>query len=777
MMKMDHTKTPILTALIEYANRDVTCFDVPGHKRGNYLKELKDIVGEMTLKLDVNASKTMDNLSYPTGVIKESEKLLADAFDADNGFILVNGSTSGVQYMIMSAIENGDKILIPRNVHKSAINALILAGGKPIFMEPEVDIEYGIANGVSVRAVKQALDLNDDIKAVFLINPTYFGVVSDVESIITLAHSRGIPVLVDQAHGAHFSFHSELPVNASVYGADLVTLSMHKTGGSLTQSSVLLHNEGIISKNKVRSTINLLQTTSASYLLMCSVDLARKMLVLEGEERLGELLKLTRDLKIEINKLPGLSCIVQDEYVKYLKAFDYDELKVVIKVNELGVSGFFIYDLLLSDYNIQVELAEPNVIMAIISFGDNKESLIKLLAALKSISDRFYGHLSKNKMKLLPTLKNPKLMLSPRDAYYHNKKLIHISEAAGLISGESIMIYPPGIPLVIPGEMITKEIIDHYLYLKEEGSITLNDDDDPFMIKILDNSKEENPMDLWYTEKHQEDVKFSIKVKEHLHSEKSEFQQLDFFTSDTFGKFFTLDGLMMVTEKDEFIYHDMITHVSMAVNPDIKRVLVIGGGDGGTVREVLRYKHVEHVDMVEIDERVVRLCQKYLPITANKLDNDDRLTLHFEDGLKFVQDAEDESYDLILVDSTDPIGPGEGLFTYEFYNNCKRVLSEDGILINQHESPYYDSYNHEMKRSHSKIKETFPIAKVYQFHMPTYPSGHWLFGFASKKYDPIKDLKADEWNALGLKTKYYNTDIHVGAFMLPTYVKEELASV
>ena len=284
-------------------------------------------------------------------------------------------------------------------------------------------------------------------------------------------------------------------------------------------------------------------------------------------------------------------------------------------------------------------------------------------------------------------------------------------------------------------------------------------------------------MDLWYTEKHQEDVKFSIKVKEHLHSEKSEFQQLDFFTSDTFGKFFTLDGLMMVTEKDEFIYHDMITHVSMAVNPDIKRVLVIGGGDGGTVREVLRYKHVEHVDMVEIDERVVRLCQKYLPITANKLDNDDRLTLHFEDGLKFVQDAEDESYDLILVDSTDPIGPGERLFTYEFYNNCKRVLSEDGILINQHESPYYDSYNHEMKRSHSKIKETFPIAKVYQFHMPTYPSGHWLFGFASKKYDPIKDLKADEWNALGLKTKYYNTDIHVGAFMLPTYVKEELASV
>lgn len=774
---MNHTKTPIFSALLKYANKDITCFDVPGHKRGNYLEELKEVLGEMTLKFDVNASKTMDNLSYPTGVIKESEELLADAFHADNSFILVNGSTSGVQYMIMSAIENGDKILIPRNVHKSAINALILAGGKPVFMEPQVDLEYGIANGISLKAVAQALDLNDDIKAIFLINPTYFGVVSDLKSIIELAHKRNIPVLVDQAHGAHFSFHPDLPVNASIFGADLVTLSMHKTGGSFTQSSVLLHNEGLISKNKVRSTINLLQTTSASYLLMCSVDLARKQLVLEGEKRIDKLLQLTRKAKDDINSINGLSCITKDDYVKSLKSYDYDELKIVIKVNELGVSGFYIYDLLLTDYSIQVELAEPNVIMAIVSFGDSEESINKLVNALKDISAKFYNDLNNVVVKTLPNLKNPKLLLSPRDAYYHDKKTVHISEAAGLISGESIMIYPPGIPLVIPGEMITQEIIEHYLYLKDEGSITLNDDDDPYMINILDKSEEENVMDLWYTENHQEDVKFSIKVKEHLHSEKSEFQQLDFFTSDTFGKFFTLDGLMMVTEKDEFIYHDMITHVSMAVNPSIKKVLVIGGGDGGTVREVLRYSHIEKVDMVEIDERVVRLCQKFLPLTAEKLDNDERLTLYFEDGLKFVQNAKSESYDLILVDSTDPIGPGEGLFTYEFYNNCKRVLSEDGILINQHESPYYDSYSHEMKRSHSKIKETFPIAKVYQFHMPTYPSGHWLFGFASKKYDPLLDLKADEWNAFGIKTKYYNTDIHRGAFMLPNYVREALGNV
>lgn len=286
--------------------------------------------------------------------------------------------------------------------------------------------------------------------------------------------------------------------------------------------------------------------------------------------------------------------------------------------------------------------------------------------------------------------------------------------------------------------------------------------------------KEDTMGELWYTESHQEDVRFSIAIQKHLYSERSTFQQIDFYESKTFGRFFTLDGLMMVTEKDEFIYHDMISHVPMAVNPSIEKVLIIGGGDGGTAREILRYKSIKHVDLVEIDERVVRLCQKYLPQTAYKLDNDPRLHIYFEDGSAFVAKALEAFYDLILVDSTDPIGPGEGLFSTTFYKNCARILNEDGILINQHESPYYKSYAHEMKRAHSKIKATFPIAKVYQFHLPTYPSGHWLFGFASKKYDPIQDLKADAWEKFGLYTKYYNINLHKGAFMLPTYVKEGL---
>lgn len=280
-------------------------------------------------------------------------------------------------------------------------------------------------------------------------------------------------------------------------------------------------------------------------------------------------------------------------------------------------------------------------------------------------------------------------------------------------------------------------------------------------------------LNLWFTENWTPECRFSIKVKEHLHTEKSPFQQLDFFDSNEFGKFFTLDGIMMANEKDEFVYHDMISHVALATNPNIKKVLVIGGGDGGTVREVTRYSHIEKIDMVEIDERVVRLCQKYLPQTSCKLE-DPRVNLYFQDGLKFVADSQEGLYDLILVDSTDPIGPGEGLFTKEFYENCFKALSDDGILINQHESPYFDKEAGQMKRAHKRIKNLFPISKVYQFHIPTYPSGHWLFGFASKKYDPVADQKPEEWEKFGLKTKYYNSDIHRASFALPTFVKEML---
>lgn len=281
-------------------------------------------------------------------------------------------------------------------------------------------------------------------------------------------------------------------------------------------------------------------------------------------------------------------------------------------------------------------------------------------------------------------------------------------------------------------------------------------------------------MELWFNNKHTDNVNFSIAVEEQLYHGKSEYQTIDFYNSFEFGVFLALDGNIMVTEKDEFIYHDMIVHVPMATNPGIKTVLVIGGGDGGTVRELTRYETIGRIDMVEIDEKVVRLSQKYLPTMASNFE-DKRVNLHFEDGVSFVSGLKNV-YDLIIVDSTDPYGPGEGLFSKAFYENCYSALTEDGILVNQHESPYYEDDAKEMKKSHQKIKNTFPISKVYQFHMPTYPSGHWLFGFASKKFDPESaDLK--EWLKFKLNTGYYNTRIHKASFALPTYVEDMLDEV
>ena len=266
-------------------------------------------------------------------------------------------------------------------------------------------------------------------------------------------------------------------------------------------------------------------------------------------------------------------------------------------------------------------------------------------------------------------------------------------------------------------------------------------------------------MQLWFSEMQTPNVKFSIRVERQLYSGQSEFQRIDVFESPEFGRFLTLDGYMMLTERDEFIYHEMITHVPLAVHPKVKRVLVIGAGDGGVIRELVRYPEIEDIDLVEIDELVVEVCRKYLPQTACRLD-DPRVHIHYEDGLKYIRSCEDE-YDLILVDSTDPFGPGEGLFTREFYGNCFKALKDDGIMINQHESPFYAEDAAACQSMHKLIVESFPISKIYQAHIPTYPSGHWLFGFASKKYHPLR----------GLSCKYYTTTLHKGAFYIPAYVE------
>ena len=231
----------------------------------------------------------------------------------------------------------------------------------------------------------------------------------------------------------------------------------------------------------------------------------------------------------------------------------------------------------------------------------------------------------------------------------------------------------------------------------------------------------------------------------------------------------------MLTEKDEFISHEMIVHTPLAVHPHVKNVLVIGAGDGGAVRELTRYPEIGRIDLAEIDGQVIEVCKKFLPQTSCKMD-DPRVHIYVEDGLKFVRRHADE-YDLIIVDSTDPFGPGEGLFTKEFYGNCYKALKEDGIMVNQHESPFYEQDALAMQRAHKRIIESFPFYRIYQAHIPTYPSGHWLFGFSTKKYHPLKDLDETRWNARGLKCRYYTTTLHRGAFYLPAYVEEMLEDV
>lgn len=282
-------------------------------------------------------------------------------------------------------------------------------------------------------------------------------------------------------------------------------------------------------------------------------------------------------------------------------------------------------------------------------------------------------------------------------------------------------------------------------------------------------------MELWFSEFHTPDVKHSIRVNRHLYSKKSDYQQIDIFDTPEFGRVLALDNNVMLTERDEFIYDEMITHVPMSVHPNIQDILVIGAGDGGVVRELTRYETVRKIDLVEMDPQVVEACRTYLPENACRLD-DARVHITFDNALRFIRRCS-EQYDLIIVDSTDPFGPSEGYFTREFYGICYNALREDGIMVNQQGSPFYKHDAEEMQRSHKRIASTFPISRVYQAHIPTYAAGYWLFGFASKKYHPIDDLNVEKWRSMHLKTRYYTTKLHIGAFYLPAFLERMLEEV
>lgn len=493
---LDQTKTPYLDALKKYISEEVAPFDVPGHHMGNVSNDFKDYIGEMTFKCDVNAPRGLDNLNHPTGVILEAEDLLASAYDADEAFFLINGTSAGILAMIMATCSAHQEIIMPRNCHKSAINALVLSGARPIFIKPDYDYNLEIANQPSVDAYIEAMDKYPNARAVFVINPTYFGAVLDLKAIVEEAHKRGMLVLVDEAHGAHFAFNHYGPYSAMECGADLSAVSLHKTAGSLTQSSALLRKGNLVSHYDISKTLAIINTTSPSTLFLASLDAARKYMALNGQTAMNDIVNLTNYARKEINRIPGFRAHGRD-YFLAKGVYDYDDTKLVIELAHINLNGFEAYNLLKDEYHIQMELAEAYTLLAIVAIGSKKEHIDRLIAALKDISKKY---LKKDDNYPKYTYDTPFAVgiIRPRTAYHAPLKVVDLDDALGLISKESIMIYPPGIPLIIPGEIFNKDIIERIKYYRMKHATVLSDY--PDKVSVID-------FDTWdLYEKHKKDL-------------------------------------------------------------------------------------------------------------------------------------------------------------------------------------------------------------------------------------------------------------------------------
>ncbi|MDE6502430.1 MAG: aminotransferase class I/II-fold pyridoxal phosphate-dependent enzyme [Ruminococcus sp.] len=463
-MGLSQINAPIYEALRKLRRMRVVPFDVPGHKRGRGNMELTEFLGEDCMSVDVNSMKPLDNLCHPVSVIRDAEMLAGQAFGAENAFFMVGGTTSAVQSMIMYACKSGDKIIMPRNVHRSAINALILCDAVPVYVNPDVNRQLGIALGMSVEQVEKAIEENPDAKAVMVNNPTYYGICSDLKKITELAHAHGMLVLVDEAHGTHFYFGENFPITAMKAGADIASVSMHKSGGSLTQSSFLLMGEKINS-DYMRQIVNLTQTTSASYLLLSSLDISRKRLALSGREIFAETVEMAEYARSEINQIGGYYAYSK-ELINGDSIYDFDVSKLSVYTLPVGLAGIEVYDLLRDEYDIQIEFGDIGNILAYISVGDRKRDIERLISALSEIKRRFgksgAGMLTQEYI-------NPIVAETPRKAFYADKMSLPLEKSVGHVCSEFVMCYPPGIPILAPGELITEEIIEYIKYAKYKG--------------------------------------------------------------------------------------------------------------------------------------------------------------------------------------------------------------------------------------------------------------------------------------------------------------------
>ena len=464
MPYLSQTNAPIEEALVRMKRARLVPFDVPGHKRGRGNPELAEFLGAACLDVDVNSMKMLDNLCHPVSVIRDAERLAAEAFRAAHAFFMVSGTTGSVQAMILSTVGCGDKIIMPRNVHRSAINALILCGAVPIYVNPGIEDTLGIALGMRTDDVADAMEHHPDAKAVFVNNPTYYGICSDLRAITEKAHARGMKVLVDEAHGTHLYFSDRLPTAAMDAGADMAAISMHKSGGSLTQSSILLCAD-TMPLGYVHQIINITQTTSASYLLLASLDISRRNLALRGREVIDRIIGLVAYARDEINAI-GDYYAYGRELIDGDAVYDFDTTKLSIYTRATGLAGIEVYDILRDDYDIQTEFGDIANLLAYVSVGDRPKDIERLVAALAEIRRNYRKDPSKTlKMEYI----DPVVVCGPQDAFYAEKESLPIQETKGRICAEFVMCYPPGIPILAPGEEITDEILTYIRYAKKKG--------------------------------------------------------------------------------------------------------------------------------------------------------------------------------------------------------------------------------------------------------------------------------------------------------------------
>lgn len=480
-MTLSQERAPIYEALEKFEKQRVVPFDVPGHKRGRGNPELAHLLGERCVSMDVNSMKPLDNLCHPVSVIRDAEILAAQAFKAAHAFLMVGGTTSAVQAMILSCAKRGEKIILPRNMHRSVMGAMVLGGAIPVYVDPACDERLGIPLGMRVADVEKAIRENPDAKAVLVNNPTYYGICSDLRSIVKLAHEHGMLCLADEAHGTHFYFSDELPVSAMEAGADMAAVSMHKSGGSLTQSSILLTGPAV-SPGHVRQIINLTQTTSGSYLLLSSLDISRRNLALRGQETFHQVIRMAEYARQEINAIGGYYAFSK-ELVNGDSIFDFDITKLSVNTLHMGLAGIEVYDLLRDEYDIQIEFGDLGNVLAYLSIGDRLRDIERLVSALSEIRRRFgKGQTGLMKQEYI----EPQVIASPQDAFYSDKESLPLKDTTGRVCSEFVMCYPPGIPILAPGERITEDILSYITYAKEKGcSMTGPEDPDITRLNVL----------------------------------------------------------------------------------------------------------------------------------------------------------------------------------------------------------------------------------------------------------------------------------------------------